>query len=53
VCFLGWQAQSRFQRDELVQALLAAGECDLELKSSGPARVSLERLMFQVCHRAA
>lgn len=48
VAFLGWQAQSKYRRDELVKLLLAVGECDLELKSSAPARVSLERLLLRL-----
>jgi DNA polymerase-3 subunit delta len=51
VCFLGWQAQARYSRAELVQALLAAGECDLELKSSADPAVALERLILRVCQR--
>jgi DNA polymerase-3 subunit delta len=51
-CFLGWQAQSRFERNELVEALLAAGECDLELKSSSPPRLALEKLLFRLCQPA-
>lgn len=48
VAFLGWQAQSKYGRDELVKLLLAAADCDLELKSSAPPRVALERLLLRL-----
>ncbi len=53
VAFLSWQAQSRYTREELVQALLLIGECDLELKSSADDQLALERLLFRVCLRPA
>jgi len=48
VAFLGWQAQARFSRDELVDLLLACGECDLQLKSSADAKLTLERLLLRM-----
>lgn len=48
VAFLGFQAQARFARDELVALLLACGEGDLELKSSGNPRLVLERILLRL-----
>jgi DNA polymerase-3 subunit delta len=53
VCYLGWQAQSRYERAELLKGLLAAGDCDLAIKSSADPRAALERLLIQICAKPA
>jgi DNA polymerase-3 subunit delta len=48
VAYLGFQAQGRFAREELIALLLACGEADLELKSSGNPRLVLERVLLRL-----
>ncbi|MBS2032769.1 MAG: DNA polymerase III subunit delta [Deltaproteobacteria bacterium] len=48
VAFLGFQAQARFSRAELLGLLRAVGECDLELKTSAPQQVALERVLLRL-----
>jgi DNA polymerase-3 subunit delta len=48
VAFMGWEAQARFGRNELIDLLLAAGDCDVELKSSAVPRVALQRLVLRL-----
>jgi DNA polymerase-3 subunit delta len=51
--FVGMQAAARYERGELLNALASCAEADLSLKSSGNARLVLERLLWNVCERAA
>ncbi len=51
--FLGMQAASRYERSELMAALVACAEADVALKSSGNGRLVLERLLWTVCRRMA
>ena len=53
VCWLGFQACMRFEPRELVRALLAVAQADVELKSGGVGRLVLERMLFKVCQRGA
>lgn len=48
VCFLGWQGQQRYRREELLALVLACGEADLALKSSASSRLVLQRLLLRV-----
>jgi DNA polymerase-3 subunit delta len=51
--FLGMQAASRYERSELMAALVGCADADLALKSSGNGRLVLERLLWTVCRRMA
>ncbi len=51
VVWLGFQACMRFQVHELVKALLAIAQADVQLKSGGQGRLVLERLAMRICAR--
>ena len=53
VCWLGFQACMRFERRELVRAMFAVAQGDVELKSGGTPRLVLERVLLTACQRAA
>jgi len=47
--FLGMQAAARYERKDLLDALVACADADLALKSSGNGKLVIERLLWQVC----
>lgn len=47
--FMAMQAAARYKRVELLDALVACADADLQLKSSGSGRLVLEGLLFKVC----
>lgn len=51
--YMATQAAGRYQKLELVDALIACADADLQLKSSGNGRLVLEGLLFRVCGRRA
>lgn len=51
VVWLGFQACMRFEVMELVRALLAVAQADVELKSGGQGKLVLERLVLRICSR--
>ncbi len=51
VVWLGFQACMRFESLELVRALLAVAQADVDLKSGGQGRLVLERLVLRICGR--
>jgi DNA polymerase-3 subunit delta len=52
VIWLGFQAAMRFEPKELVRALIAVANADVQLKSGGTPRLVLESLVFRICQRA-
>lgn len=50
--FLSMQAAARYERRELLDALVACAEADLALKSSASGKLVIERLLWTVCTRA-
>ncbi|MFN7132492.1 MAG: DNA polymerase III subunit delta, partial [Myxococcales bacterium] len=53
VAWLGFQACMRFETLELVRALLAVADADVQLKSGGQGRLVLESLLWRICERPA
>ncbi|MBN1206031.1 MAG: DNA polymerase III subunit delta [Myxococcaceae bacterium] len=51
--FLSMQAAARYERRELLRALVACAEADLELKSSASGKLVIERLLWSLCARPA
>ena len=51
--FLSMQAAARYERRELLRALVACAEADLDLKSSAGGKLVIERLLWSVCARPA
>ncbi|HLL02632.1 MAG TPA: DNA polymerase III subunit delta [Myxococcaceae bacterium] len=51
--FLSMQAAARYERRELLRALVACAEADLELKSSASGKLVIERLLWNICARPA
>jgi DNA polymerase-3 subunit delta len=51
--FVGMQAAARYQRRDLLAALVSCAEGDLALKSSGNGRLVLERLLWTICQPIA
>lgn len=51
--YLGMQAAARYTRDELMDALIACADADLQLKSSGSGQLVLERLLFKILSKSA
>jgi DNA polymerase-3 subunit delta len=51
--FLSMQAAARYERRELLRALVACAEADLELKSSASGKLVIERLIWSLCARSA
>ncbi len=51
--FLSMQAAGRYERRELLRALVTCAEADLELKSSASGKLVIERLLWNVCARPA
>lgn len=49
--FLSMQAAARYERRELLDALVACAEADLALKSSANGKLVIERLLWTVCTR--
>ncbi|MBU8899951.1 DNA polymerase III subunit delta [Corallococcus sp. H22C18031201] len=47
----GMQAAARYERRELLDAVVACADADLALKSSGNGRLVIERLLWTVCER--
>ena len=47
--FLSMQAAARYERRELLRALVACAEADVELKSSASGKLVIERLLWTVC----
>nr|WP_240672436.1 DNA polymerase III subunit delta [Corallococcus coralloides] len=48
----GMQAAARYERRELLNALVACADADLALKSSASGKLVIERLLWTVCTRA-
>lgn len=51
--FLSMQAAARYERRELLRALVQCAEADLELKSSASGKLVIERLLWSLCARPA
>ncbi|WP_224245052.1 DNA polymerase III subunit delta [Hyalangium gracile] len=51
--FLSMQAAARYERRELLRALVHCAEADLELKSSASGKLVIERLLWSLCARPA
>ncbi|WP_225412908.1 DNA polymerase III subunit delta [Stigmatella hybrida] len=51
--FLSMQAAARYERRELLRALMACADADLELKSSANGKLVIERLLWSLCARPA
>lgn len=51
VCWLGFQACMRYELGELVRALSAVADADVELKSGGQARQSLTRMLVRIVRK--
>ncbi|MBX5482582.1 MAG: DNA polymerase III subunit delta [Myxococcaceae bacterium] len=51
--YMAMQAASRYSREELLDAIVACAEADVQLKSSGTGRLVLEALLFRVAGRRA
>ncbi len=49
--FLSMQAAARYERRELLDALVACAEADLALKSSANGKLVIERLLWTTCAR--
>ncbi|MFL5319967.1 MAG: DNA polymerase III subunit delta [Myxococcaceae bacterium] len=53
VAYLTMQAASRYSRDELLNALIACADADVQLKSSGDSKLVIERLLFKMLSKNA
>lgn len=51
VAWLGFQACMRFETLELVRAMIALADADVQLKSGGDGRLVLESLLWRICER--
>lgn len=51
--FVGMQAAARYERRELLTALVRCADADLALKTSAEGSLVLERLLWSVCQRVA
>ncbi len=51
VAWLGFQSCMRFETLELVRAMIAVADADVQLKTGGDGRLVLESLLWTICQR--